>query len=46
MIEDILKLQQTLIDLSLRREEVRQCTKTLTEKNTVLKDYIDNLILK
>ena len=46
MIEKILETQETLVALSIRREEVRKETENLRMKNTLLKDFIDQLVFK
>ena len=46
LIEKILQLQQTLQDITTRIDGVRNQNQTLREENTVLKEYINNLMLK
>lgn len=43
-IERIMKLQETVVELSQRRQEVRDETNMLSQENDRLKEYLDNLI--
>lgn len=42
VIQDILQQQEALMDLSVRRDQVKRETEDLRKRNSELKDYIDN----
>ena len=44
LIAGALQAQQTVVELSLKCEQVKQETEGLKEENDRLKDYIDSLI--
>lgn len=46
LIEKILQLQQTLSDLTTRIDQVRNENLGLKGENSVLKEYINNLMVK
>lgn len=46
LIEKILQLQQTLSDLTSRIDQVRNENLGLKGENSVLKEYINNLMVK
>lgn len=46
LIEKILSLQQTLQDITERIEAVRTDNQSLRDENILLKEYINNLMVK
>lgn len=46
LIDKILQLQQTLQDLTMRIEQVRDENQNLKDENLLLKEYINNLMVK
>ena len=42
VIQDILQQQEVLMDLSVRRDQVKRETEDLRKRNSELKEYIDN----
>jgi|EP00359_Climacostomum_virens_P000760 regulator of replication initiation timing len=46
LIESILQLQQTLQDLTSRIEHIRNDNQSLRDENIILKEYINNLMIK
>jgi hypothetical protein len=46
LIDKIIQLQQTLQDLTMRIEQVRDENQNLKDENLLLKEYINNLMVK
>lgn len=46
LIDNIMELQQALQDLTMRIEQVRDENQNLKDENLLLKEYINNLMIK